>query len=837
MSKYSPFVFKNKTALVNNFIVLWREACSDANYSLFDIKPSKFALKMIEKFHKNSKSFELSSERDRDFFNILPSVQDWEEKLYLYAEIASNRAQKAIVRFVCGSRAKIWVNGRCALLSVSGWADSFFTVDLDRGNNAVLIEFFANNPDRRFSFQLLDYAHEQSGEATSLAALGGAVEINPLTAVCGGRYIASQNEFEFMFFANEFSGIEKNCKIRVTDSVGGSIVNFSAKTNKPIKIEVDRLKNFHPEPIRYVEIKCFCKTADGKKIDRNILVVPTDFEGAVDQIAAKTFDYAKSLSIEEYFNVKGRYDNLYKSRAAGDMVNTFFLTAQIKHLYDQFLAGNFIHNTKEIEGIHDYFLHSELDDSIVRVLVKVPKGYDKREKYPAIFSLNTVDCGTFGLLPASGNFPAPCLCFDISGRGFTGGSYVGEAHILEMMRWAFDNYSVDCDRIYMLGTSNGGYATYAMAQNYPHLNAAIFPLVGYPNVDTIENISNLPTYQMVSNKDSVFYGRRGEVKKLLAGYGNYTQLDFIEMVHNHFTVYIYHKKFLAAMASARRERYPKKIAFKTARNRHLRSFWAEINGIAAGRRSAELHAEVIDGSHIKIKLTGADGITLNLPPYIERDLLDIDINGQSLPLSNCARNLILVKKRGRWGIGLPASVDYRKGTGILDVYLGSMRVIIPRASSDKLQRVAGNFARPGTNGIDPSVYVNYPIYPDNSLPEHIFSHNLVVFDVCRNNAVLNRIKDRLAVQYDERGYSYKNERTEGDYLIMQAIENPYDAKKTILLISYNNEKMLNCIFTRRVSLPYYFSGFHPYLNNEALIYSGKKFFGIFEKGGKCRAIE
>jgi len=66
---------------------------------------------------------------------------------------------------------------------------------------------------------------------------------------------------------------------------------------------------------------------------------------------------------------------------------------------------------------------------------------------------------------------------------------------------------------------------------------------------------------------------------------------------------------------------------------------------------------------------------------------------------------------------------------------------------------------------------------------------------------------------------------------MQVISNPYENERSILIISASNEKLLKkSIFTRKLIIPFNSNGLHDYLNNEALIYDGSKYYGIYETG-------
>ena len=73
---------------------------------------------------------------------------------------------------------------------------------------------------------------------------------------------------------------------------------------------------------------------------------------------------------------------------------------------------------------------------------------------------------------------------------------------------------------------------------------------------------------------------------------------------------------------------------------------------------------------------------------------------------------------------------------------------------------------------------------------------------------------------------------------MQVIPNPYDNRLSILIVSCNSEDSLRKnVFLRKVILPFYLNGLHPYLNNEILIFFQDKFYAAYEKDSPLELIE
>lgn len=64
-------------------------------------------------------------------------------------------------------------------------------------------------------------------------------------------------------------------------------------------------------------------------------------------------------------------------------------------------------------------------------------------------------------------------------------------------------YRVDNDRIYLTGLSMGGYGTWNIAMKYPSSFAAIAPICGGGDTETISNLSHMPVWCFHGGKDNV----------------------------------------------------------------------------------------------------------------------------------------------------------------------------------------------------------------------------------------------------------------------------------------------------------------------------------------------
>lgn len=143
-------------------------------------------------------------------------------------------------------------------------------------------------------------------------------------------------------------------------------------------------------------------------------------------------------------------------------------------------------------------------------------------------------------------------------------------------------------------------------------------------------------------------------------------------------------------------------ASKPSRNRHCESYWIRLHGIEKGRRCARSAAEIPDAGSIRLTVYGATGITVTLPPQIDRENFAVFLNRQRFSFSSYTGGPLVFVRNGGWiRADAPAAADLRKGTGLLDVYLDSLRIVIPDGVDEELRELAGGSPIPAPTASTP----------------------------------------------------------------------------------------------------------------------------------------
>lgn len=839
---YTPYEYKGKTILIERYLLLGELECAKEDYNLFDLTVDPFAQEKIAQIDRTGHAgFEVFAYRDRELFNTFKYYLSREnKKIFLYSEVYSKTKTKIIICAVCSKYGKLWVNGKCVSIHHQDWGATYYhTIQLNKGINSFLLEQYSPDEKSVLSLQILNYRYEMSDAFKSISNLSRLCLVNPMLLICDQAYIPEKNTFKWMYLLNDDRYLPEY-RIDIHDSSTGFVKTMNARINEPVEIDVSELRGLHEESLRHEWIGCTFKDPKGNEFATGLCIFTKDFHRKTDEIVAELNDCITEQSQESKTQVEGLIARNMNAKKRNDNNLCYWSSWNMREVLNWAKAGTCAHEVHKMPGMHEFYIHSDLDDSIVRILNLIPDSYDGKEAYPIVLALSTGNEGGFAWCATVEKNLEGFLIFDVTGRGFTGGSYIGEASTLEILNWIFANYNVNRDRVYVLGGSNGGFATWALAQNHPHFVAAIYPLIGYPNIENVENASNIPAYQLVSPKDHVFIGRTNKVKERLKAFGNYIQYDFQEMLHTHFSNYLPHPAVIKELTKHKRNLYPDQMIYRTVRNRHLESYWVKLHGIVRGKTHAKITARIENQSQLSIRIQNTDGVTITLPPEIDRKTFAISVNGQAVAFTNYTKPKIILKKnKGKWIVSdSEPPVDYRKGTGLLDVYMNSLRLIVPENPSGALKNVAQSCSKPFTNGYDPVVFVDYPIYEADGVPDHIFGHNLILLESpgCPNSYV-RRFADKLPVQYDDTGYTYKGVRTDGNYVVMQVIPNPYDPRRTFLVIFTNDEALFKKhILLRKVIIPTYVNGLHPLWNNEILIFDGKEYLAAYEAGDELKQV-
>lgn len=154
----------------------------------------------------------------------------------------------------------------------------------------------------------------------------------------------------------------------------------------------------------------------------------------------------------------------------------------------------------------------EKEFNTIEYLVRYPDGYREGEKYPVLIYLHGAGgrgrdldilraYSFFGVTEKYENFPFICVTpqcyantwFDIFEK------------LQDFARHIFNSDFCDRLRLYLMGSSMGGYATWQLAMSVPEIFAAIIPICGGGMNWNVGRLVNVPVWAFHGDDDPTVY--------------------------------------------------------------------------------------------------------------------------------------------------------------------------------------------------------------------------------------------------------------------------------------------------------------------------------------------
>jgi len=151
------------------------------------------------------------------------------------------------------------------------------------------------------------------------------------------------------------------------------------------------------------------------------------------------------------------------------------------------------------------FARVQVAEKAYPYVVYVPREYEPTKKWPVVVFLHGAgECGTDGLKHVAQGLGTAILWnaakwpFVVVMPQKPAVRDAWEDHdtaVMAMLDAAFKQYSLDADRVYLTGLSQGGHGTWALAARHPERWAAIAPICGYGDPKVIADpIKALPVW-------------------------------------------------------------------------------------------------------------------------------------------------------------------------------------------------------------------------------------------------------------------------------------------------------------------------------------------------------
>ncbi len=737
-------IFNTKRIIVGNYIPLDYIENNEKHIDIFGRSlPDKVVSITLSLINQNKT--ETITRRNREGFTYFKDCFKNKNRIFIYSTIYCDEPRRAVFTFNVSGNGKVWINNRYVYgyMNEYYWSFKMIEVELHSGINTIVAELEADENDNVFNITVSDYNYEISNNTLSLANTDSKISnSNCFIWLMNNDFLPTDQSCHFSLLQS-CDKFQENFEIEIYDWTFTCIDKFEGVFNTDLFIALDKYRQ-HNEPfnLKNIMIKCILKDRlSGEELSTERIIYISDLQNAMDTIISKAIEVLKTQSGFIYNDIMGKVEVLRRAYKFNEYAKVYWGLRQMNDLIYKLEKNEISQDFYTKPGNHDLFIASNLDKKYVNIKAYVPKSYTRAKSMPVIFALATSKEGYFTQRMDFSKLDEDCLCFDITGRGYTSGSYIGEASIIELINWVLDNFNIDLSRMYLLGYSNGAFATWSIAQNHPDRFAAIFPLAGLCLKNKNITFDNCKTFQIISSSDYLY-------KK---------QEEFIDTWRSSNSNVLYIEENMLHVSM-----YP-----------HLTN-------------------HIIINKMMKC---------INIGSTINSDNVE-KLSTQYFTMK-----------------------DSYSEKGLLSVYCGSVRIVIDDNASNDMEAISIRFSRPTSNGMDTEIDVNYPVYKFSSLDPDWNIHNIILLhNILKSDNSMDYIpKKQLMVDCLPQGFFYNNTSYIGGYVYMQQIK-IHEKDTFMLLIITNNDELLDKhILLRKVVIPSYHSGLHPYWNSKGLLYYNNKY--------------
>lgn len=363
--------------------------------------------------------------------------------------------------------------------------------------------------------------------------------------------------------------------------------------------------------------------------------------------------------------------------------------------------------------------------------------------------------------------------------------WMGELDVLSVIEDVQRHYNVDADRVVLGGLSNGGVGAYAIGTRHAWRFSAVQAMAGAPSwvqyaggrplpeeIPLLHRVSGLHLAENIFNTDFRYYHGRQDGGPMRPAFVD----QFTERVREiglepkvtwwadkgHDILYIAHRhgRIYDQLAPIRRDRKPREVRVVTGDYRANRQHWVTVTRIARYPELARVRA-VVEGDTITVETSNVSAFALDVRdvPFGEGRRARVVVDGaeayagERAPLGH---RIHFAKTNDGWRTGYPdepqGALVKRPGLAgpLTDAYYGrSVHVYGTRdpEHTDALRRAAGRGARGWPMWL---WSFQQPVVADTEVTDEMMrASHLVLYGTAGDNAVLERIRDRLPIRIEE----------------------------------------------------------------------------------------
>lgn len=447
-------------------------------------------------------------------------------------------------------------------------------------------------------------------------------------------------------------------------------------------------------------------------------------------------------------------------------------------------------------------------------LCSIPDSYDPSREYPLMYTLHAGG----GVLEPH-NAPVDRDYIEVSpwGHGYNSFRGMGEIAARDVLAYALRWYSIDENRVYVGGHSNGGNGTWFLTTRYPRFFAGASVSAGEPlNHLLFENLGNIAVLNRCGALDT------GQPVNIIQWGGSRLKQLGHPMDLRIFPEEGHGRKapFDAAAWRAKHARNPspREVSHSCEWAAHGESYWFSIKRLADPHRAARVDAEVTGKGgrqSVVLKPTNVEALALDVSamPVDADKRLRINVSGSiSEVKAPLPAKLYVVREGSGWQVRrnwqAPATKlkPYRSG-GAENMYNGEPLLIVyptlgAPAEMARLKKAARSLCRSGGGGQMPTAI--FPMKAGKDITQADMEHyNLILLGKISDNKVTRRVWPKLPITLKGNKTLKAGGRTLDveDAIVSLHVYNPLAPQRLVYIVAPLGRAGKNPMWTR--ALPYF----------------------------------
>lgn len=419
------------------------------------------------------------------------------------------------------------------------------------------------------------------------------------------------------------------------------------------------------------------------------------------------------------------------------------------------------------------YIKAETDGSIQPVGMYVPEDYTASKKYPLVLQLHGIGPKYIGGVRATwpgmkdDSWIDPSLgVIYVQPYARQNSFYRGmaESELLQILHEVEQNYSIDPDRVYIIGHSMGGAGTLNFTFHHPDIFAACTAIDAALNApDLYEKKSTIPwmTFQSMNfNTDSIaenglnlpvsFHTADSPLKptqyKLSEimkqnGCKDVSIVTHKGMPHD-FAKFVPYYTFIPEMLKYKRNQNPDHIKYKTYSPKYNKAYWITIGNVQDKNLSVTIDATKSNGT-INIASSNASSLKISLFPT--EKISSILIDGSKIKIPANAKELYLENTNKGWKIA-KNTLDFNPAPTIGQVMESPFLFVYGNDSDFKLAQATAEAIINPLNKHTVTVG-DIPVKSFNEVTDKdVQMYNLILFGTSDSNPLIASYQDKLPIQ-------------------------------------------------------------------------------------------